>query len=65
MKNASISTINNIYHNYYNEYLHDNYIQKLTFNNANYKISPALITNIYINSNDKEHFKNLILDKIK
>ncbi len=65
MKNASINTINNIYHNYYNEYLDDDYIQKLIFNNADYKISPALITNIYINSNDKEHFKNLILNNIK
>ena len=57
MKNASVNTISQMYCHYYNEVLESEFIEKI----SDYKISPAMITNIYLNSKNKEHFKNKIL----
>ena len=60
MKNASINTISQMYCHYYNEVLDTEFIEKLVDN----KISPATITNIYLNSKNKENFKEQILENI-
>jgi hypothetical protein len=60
MKNASINTISQMYCHYYNEVLDTEFIEKLVDN----KISPATITNIYLNSKNKENFKQQILENI-
>ena len=57
MKNASVNTISQMYCHYYNEVLESEFIEKI----SDYKISPAMITNIYLNSKNKEHFKSKIL----
>ena len=60
MKNASANTISQMYCHYYDEVLDTEFVEKLVDN----KISPATITNIYLNSKNKEHFKELILENI-
>ena len=60
MKNASANTINQMYCHYYDEVLDTEIVEKLVDD----KISPATITNIYLNSKNKEHFKELILENI-
>ncbi len=58
MKNASVNTISQMYCHYYEEVLESDFIEKL----SDYKISPATITNIYLNSKNKDQFKNKICE---
>ena len=58
MKNASANTISQMYCHYYHEVLDTNFIEKL----EDHKISPAQITNIYLNSKNQDEFKNNLLE---
>ena len=58
MKNASVNTISQMYCHYYDEVLDTNFIEKL----VDHKISPAQITNIYLNSKNQDEFKNNLLE---
>jgi ABC-type cobalamin/Fe3+-siderophores transport system ATPase subunit len=58
MKNASVNTISQMYCHYYDEVLDTNFIEKL----EDHKISPAQITNIYLNSKNQDEFKNNLLE---
>lgn len=57
MNNASVNTISQMYCHYYDEVLEPEFIEKLT----DYKISPATITNLFLNSKNKYQFKDKII----
>lgn len=57
MNNASVNTISQMYCHYYDEVLEPDFIEKL----SDYKISPATITNLFLNSKNKYQFKDKII----
>tara|TARA_R110002072_G_scaffold193057_4_gene350252 strand:+ start:2564 stop:4135 length:1572 start_codon:yes stop_codon:yes gene_type:complete len=58
MKNASVNTISQMYCHYYDEVIEPEFIEKL----VDYKISPATITNLFLNSKNKYQFKDKIIE---
>ena len=58
MNNASVNTISQMFCHYYDEVLEPEFIEKL----IDYKLSPATITNLYLNCKNKYQFKEKILE---